>query len=227
MAAARNVFVAALAVLPSLGSAEVCPAGSLVFMDCEFPGDSKCWPGINVGQRANPGWSGPCEVPSPQNDCALKFDRDQQSWMWQSQSGTECCNCFQQKSVCPSGTKAHFDCHSFQTGGDCFGGVNFGEAAMTANTRACEAPSERNGCMIDFDQNVGAWMWSSNQGVQCCNCFQERNAYTQSSLLAQAKAHKHLRRGVGHGDEASMLQVPLEEDVPQDETDMAEGPQEL
>lgn len=99
---------------------------------------------------------------------------------------------------------------------------------MPGNNGPCVAPNEQNGCMIDFDQDVGAWMWSSNQGgVTCCNCFQMRNQYTQSGLLAQAKAHKHLRRGVGHGDEASMLQVPLEEDVPQDETDMSEGSQEL
>lgn len=202
--------------LHSSASSNICQPGSLPYMDCEFDkgSNSKCHPGVNTGQVAQA--NSRCQTPSAQNGCQLKWDSSEKAWMFSSSNwGVTCCNCFQLRPVspCPMNSLPYTIC-DFNGGANdekaCWPGVNTGAHAET-NNGDCEPPSEQNGCMLEFDQSQGAWMWKSDQyHVTCCNCFQAKIA-TASSLLQQPgiKRHSSLRRAnSGEGDSASMLQMP-------------------
>lgn len=199
-----------------LASGKLCQPGSLPYWECGFDqgSQSKCMPGVNTGQLAQS--NGNCQAPSPSNGCNLEFDQQLKAWMYKSNNwGVTCCNCFQLRPVAPCPANSlPFQMCKFDAGPDdemaCWGGVNTGELA--AQNQDCQAPNEQNQCYMQFDQQLGAWMWKSHHAT-CCNCFQAKMATaTGGSLLQEAavKRHAHLRQGHSEqGDASSMLQTSL------------------
>merc|ERR1719296_264799 len=103
----RRGMLAMLAAGSAFAEDNPCPAGSAPEFECDFEhGGDKCFANANTGQAAAPGnrW---CTVPTPDNGCILEKNQ-YGGYKWSSSQGTDCCNCWVKKSVCPLGsTRAH------------------------------------------------------------------------------------------------------------------------
>lgn len=226
MAPSHHGVFATLVVGRVLAMDSPCPSDSLPEWGCKFEdGNFEICDAIaNVGQAAARNTH--CDIPTPENGCELKPYGKGLKWL--SSKGNTCCNCWMQKAsaVCPAGSMPGYECErsNYQ---DCYVAANTGASAKS--NPDCIVPQlGGDNCEMKVDTSNGVYYWQYTgwfSNKKCCNCYKAKGGHSQYYSLGQVSNHNHTKSRrlraahMGDEDEASMLQLPLDE--------LAADPEEL